>query len=247
MKLQLKTLKYCGNVFKNICFLWEKSKLCPRIRDISLTTMVEMDEKKLRILEDTGKLILKYGVKSMTMDDIARELGMSKKTLYLYCADKNDLIKQVIQLDMKVDHQRICSIIDKNLNAIDESFEIFKTIVQNVGDVPPNILYDLKKYHPEAYTMHREFMWKFSRKCIEENLIKGINEGYYRQDMNPELISTNYILMVMNIFENSDAFGKDVHPIEIYKEIFKYHVNAIASNKGRKYLSEKYSSMNFNQ
>jgi TetR/AcrR family transcriptional regulator, cholesterol catabolism regulator len=155
-------------------------------------TMVEIDEKKHRILEDTGKLILKYGVKSMTMDDIARELGMSKKTLYLYFNDKNDLIKQVIQLDMKVDHQRILAIVDMNLNAIDESFEIFKTIVQNVGDVPPNILYDLKKYHPDAYLMHREFMWKFSRKCVEENLIKGISEGYYRQDINTPVISTNY-------------------------------------------------------
>lgn len=209
--------------------------------------MVQIDEKKLRILEGTGKLILKYGVKSMTMDDIARELGISKKTLYLYCEDKNDLIKQIIDYDMKIDHQRICSIVDRNLNAIDESFEIFKTIVQNVGDVPPNILYDLKKYHPEAYRLHREFMWSFSRKCVEVNLIKGIQEGYYRQDMNTSVIATNYILMVTNIFESSDNFGKDVHPIEIYKEIFKYHVNAISSNKGREYLSEKYTSMNFNQ
>lgn len=206
-----------------------------------------IEAKKLKVLEGAGKLILKYGIKSMTMDDIARELGISKKTLYQYVEDKNDLIKQIIQLDMQMDHADICSIVAKKLNAIDESFEIFKSIVQNVGDVPPNILYDLKKYHPEAYNLHREFMWTFSRKCIEDNLVKGIEEGYYRQDINSPVISTNYILMVMNIFENSEAFGKDVHPIDIYKEIFKYHVNAIASNKGRKYLSEKYASMNFNQ
>jgi len=208
---------------------------------------MEIEEKKLKALESAGKLLLKYGVKSMTMDDIARELGISKKTLYLYVEDKNDLIKQIVDLDMKMDHQLICSIIDKNLNAIDESFEIFKTIVQNVGDVPPNILYDLKKYHPDAYALHREFMWTFSRKCVEDNLIKGIKEGFYRQDMNTSIVSTNYILMVINIFENSDYFGKDVHPIEIYKEIFKYHISALASNKGRKYLAEKYSSMNFNE
>ncbi len=208
---------------------------------------MELDIKKQKVLEGAGKLILKYGVKSMTMDDIAREMGISKKTLYQYVEDKNDLIKQIIQLDMELDHEKICSIIDLHLNAIDENFEIFKSIVQNVGDVPPNILYDLKKYHPEAYAMHREFMWTFSRKCIEENLIKGIQEGYYRQDINTAVLSTNYILMVMNIFENSDAFGKDVHPIEIYKEVFKYHISAIASNKGRKYLSDNYASMNFNQ
>jgi|694.fasta_scaffold136134_3 AcrR family transcriptional regulator len=206
-----------------------------------------MEVKKQKILESAGKLILKYGVKSMTMDDIARELGISKKTLYLYVEDKNDLIKQVIELDMKLDHDAICSIVDRKLNAIDENFEIFKSIIQNVGDVPPNILYDLKKYHPEAYEMHKNFMWTFSKQCIEDNLKKGILEGYYRQDINSTIISTNYILMVNNIFESSEAFGKDVHPIKIYEEIFLYHMHAIASNKGRKYLSDKYESMNFNQ
>lgn len=208
---------------------------------------MQIEEKKLKVLEGAGKLILKYGIKSMTMDDIARELGISKKTLYQHVEDKNDLVKQIIQLDMNTDHRTICNVLNQNLNAVDESFEIFKAIVQNLGDVPSNILYDLKKYHPDAYNMHREFMWTFSKKCIADNLTKGIQEGYYRQDINPNIISTNYILMVINIFENSDSFGKDIHPIEIYKELFMYHVNAIASNKGRKYLSEKYTSMNFNQ
>jgi hypothetical protein len=90
-------------------------------------------------------------------------------------------------------------------------------------------------------------MWTFSKQCIEDNLKKGILEGYYRQDINSTIISTNYILMVNNIFESSEAFGKDVHPIKIYEEIFLYHMHAIASNKGRKYLSDKYESMNFNQ
>lgn len=206
-----------------------------------------IDEKKLRILEGAGKLILKYGVKSMTMDDIARELGISKKTLYQHCVDKNDLIKQIIELDMQMDCASMDSIFQKNLNAIDESFEVFKSIVQSIGDVPPNILYDLKKYHPEAYEMHREFMWTYSRKCVADNIKKGINEGYYLQYINTEVISTTYMLMVLNIFENSDAFGSNVHPIEIYKEVFKYHINGIASNKGRQYLTEKYSTMNFNQ
>lgn len=208
---------------------------------------MKIEEKKLKVLEAASKLILKYGIKSMTMDDIATALGMSKKTLYLYVEDKNDLIKQIIQLDMEMDYNKISAVIAQNLNAIDESFEIFKSIVQNIADVPPNILYDLKKYHPEAYLLHKDFMWTFSKKCVEENLVKGIEEGYYRHDINTSVISINYILMVINIFENSEAFGKEMQPVKIYQEIYKYHVNAVASNKGRKYLSDKYASMNFNQ
>lgn len=242
---QLKSLKNYGNVFKKICFLCEFYNLCTLFIQIPLKTTVAED-KKLKVLESASKLILRYGIKSMTMDDIARELGISKKTLYQYVEDKNDLIKQVMQLDMEMDHHNISAIISKGLNAIDESLEIFKSIVQTIADVPPNILYDLKKYHPEAYKLQQEFMWTFSRKCVEENLTKGIREGYYRQDINTKVISTNYILMVTNIFEKSEAFGKDMHPVHIYKEIFHYHIHAIASNKGRKYLSDNYASMNFN-
>lgn len=207
---------------------------------------MQIDEKARKILEGAGKLILKYGIKSMTMDDIARELGVSKKTIYLYVKDKNDLIKQVIELDMQMDHESICEIQSRNLNAIDESFEIFKNIVSHIGDVSPNILYDLKKYYPDAYNMHRDFMWTFSKNCVEQNLKKGIEEGLYRHEIKTDLIATNYILMIMNIFENSDAFGKNVHPIDIYAELFHYHISAIASNKGRKYLTDKYTSLNFN-
>ena len=208
---------------------------------------LELDEKKRRILEGSARLFLKFGIKSMTMDDIARELAISKKTLYQYVKDKNDLLIQIIQLTTNEDFSAICEVLSPNRNAIDENFDVFKSIVQRQGDVPPNILFDLKKYHPDAYALQREYLWNFARKCMFDNMTKGIEEGYYREDINTSIVTTNYILMMMNIFENSEAFGKDVPPIEIYKEIFKYHVNAIASSKGRKYLAENYSSMNFNQ
>ena len=143
-------------------------------------------------------------------------------------------------MEMNIYNQKISAIVDLRLNAIEESFEMFKTTIQNVGDLLPNILYDLKKYHPEAYSMHRDFMWNFIREYINNNQIKGIKEGYYRQDINSSVISTTYILMLMNVFENSDAFGKDANSAVLYKVIFNYHVSAIASDKGRKYLSEKY-------
>ena len=208
------------------------------------TKLMEIEEKKLKILEGAGKLILKYGVKSMTMDDISRELGISKKTLYQYVEDKNDLIKQIMQMDVEVDHGKICHIIERNLNAIEESFEIFKSILENMGDVPPNILYDLKKYHPEAYALHKDFMWAFSKNCLEENLSKGIKEGYYREDLNITVVAIGFILMMINVCENPEPW-KGLHPVDVYKEIFQYHIHAVASNKGKKYLTEKYSSMNF--
>ncbi len=208
---------------------------------------MEVEENKQRLLETAYKLILKYGVKSMTMDDIARGLGISKKTLYQYALDKNDLVKQIIHADMQINYQKINSIIHLNLKAIDESFEIFKTIIQSVDHIPPNILYDLKKYHPEAYVVNREFMWTFARKCIDNNLTKGIEEGYYRPDIKIPVISSICILMVMNMFENANAYGKPITDIELFKELFNYHINALASEKGRKYLSDKFTPMNFNR
>lgn len=205
-----------------------------------------MEEKKQKILETVRGLILKYGIKSMTMDDIARELGMSKKTLYQYFKDKNDLIMQVMQFDIYDHEQIITSLQKQKLNAIEESLEMFKQILADFSEIQPNILFDLKKYHPEAFNLYEEFKRTYMYQCIEANLQKGIKEGFYRKDIDTAVITINYIVMVSNLFENPESFGKNRGFLILYEQIFRYHINGIASNKGRQYLADNYASMNFN-
>ena len=136
-----------------------------------------MDEKGIEILGKTAHLFMRLGIKSMTMDDIARQLGVSKKTLYLYVSDKNDLVVKVMQ--QIVQHEKdfsnhLCEIHD---NSIDMLFALSKDVAQKFGQMHPSINYDMQKYHPEAWKIYEDFRTTFIADCIKENLERGINQG----------------------------------------------------------------------
>lgn len=206
---------------------------------------MEIEVKKTKILEDADKIFSKYGIKSVTMDDLAREMGVSKKTIYQFFEDKDDLVKQVMTCGMESHKCEIKNVLEKNLNAIDESLEIFKLVMTDMKDISHNVMYDLKKYHPETYKIFEHFKNHEMIQVINSNLHKGIKEGYYREDIDLEIIGRAYSVMITTVFENADYFGTKYSTGDIYKQVFKYHISGIASKKGRKYLEENYSSMNF--
>ena len=184
---------------------------------------------RTKIIEKAGELFLKLGFKSVTMDEIANELGISKKTLYKYFNNKLSLVEETTSTL----HESCFCVIEKitkeNFNAIKENFEIkntFKEMFQNASSSP---IYQLKKYYPKIHekTMEKE-MILFSE-CLKKNLQKGINQGYYRKDTNIELATQFYFYLVFSIHENT---------IENYKipkleqEVLVYHTRAIATEKG---------------
>ena len=129
-----------------------------------------MDSKKIEILEKATQVFLKYGIKSVTMDDMARELAMSKKTLYNYFSDKNDLVVQIITMKTQYDQQK-CQAVKKDANnAIDELFEISAYVSVMMQNIHPSVFYDLKKFHPEASEILHKHKWDFVKKMILENL-----------------------------------------------------------------------------
>jgi AcrR family transcriptional regulator len=94
---------------------------------------------------------MRYGIKSLTMDDISRHLGISKKTLYLVATDKKDLVKQCVELTVNAEECMLCDITAQKGNAIDEMFDVNKRISQKLQNVQPAVMYDLQKYYPEAW------------------------------------------------------------------------------------------------
>lgn len=198
------------------------------------------EEGKLRqILHASNKMFMRYGIKSVTMDDIARELGMSKKTLYVYFKDKNDIIQKTLQFSME-DHQcNLTNVYAKNLNAIDENFEVFKIVTEDLKEITPTVFYDLKKYYPEAWKIYEEYEMKHIPQMVEQNLMKGIKEGLYRPDINTRIISLAYTNLIRTIFETDFYTTKEFAFLDIYHHIFQYHIHGIASIKGLEYLNQK--------
>ena len=198
-----------------------------------------MEEKELFIIERAGELFKKYGIKSVSMDDIAQQLSISKKTLYQHFKDKADLVVKVVQFHNCDKDQKFNEISNSNLNAIDSLIEVSKYLIEIMKDINPPILYDLRKYYPE---LTKDLIFKrkehvFSN--IKNNLLKGMEEGLYRQDLNPDIITSLYVKRMDDVFLEEDTYLNKFAQHEIFSQLFIYHIRGIVSNKGLKYFENK--------
>lgn len=198
-----------------------------------------MDEKKLEIIKGATEIYMKLGIKSVTMDEMARQLGVSKKTLYQYVSDKNDLVEQCIQFGHELDEQMIQSIADNADNAIDEILTLSTHVGQELKKVHPSIFFDLERYHPSAMNMIKCHKNEYIKNSILNNLTRGIKEGFYRENMNVEVIATMYIKIVDHVLAGEIQQRLNLPNETIYEEVFRYHIRGIASEKGIEYLKQK--------
>lgn len=185
-----------------------------------------------KILERANDLFLKLGFKSVTMDEIANELAISKKTIYKYYENKETLIEAcVINMQDSID-QIINSISNQGLNAIEENFaikNIFKDMFKKVETSP---MHQLKKYYPTIYNkvMSREAC-TFSE-CIMSNIEKGIEEKIYRENLDKEIITKLYFTLVFGSYEN-EIFSNNMKGIfDTEMQILEYHTRAISTLYG---------------
>lgn len=198
-----------------------------------------MDEKELQIIDQSSKVFMRLGVRSVNMDDIAQHLRISKKTLYQYVKDKNELVTRVISHICSHHNTCITSICGQGHNAIDENFEITKFVAAQVGDMHPSIHFDLEKYHPEAWALLQSTEREDIYKCVTSNMQKGVKEGLYREDLNIDVVARIYIARFDVTFDG-ELFPKESYRFEdVIWEMFRYHIRGIASDKGLKYLSKK--------
>lgn len=198
-----------------------------------------IDERGERLIAEAAKVFWTYGIKSMTMDDMATRLGISKKTLYQYVKDKNDLVEKVL-LHISADFKcEVDEAIGQWGNAIDELFGITTRVAGQLKGIHPAIHFDLEKYHPEAFRNMVLTKRKEIYEITSANMERGIKEGLYREDLNIPMIATIYIARFDMVFDGElfppDRFNFD----ELHWEIFRYHVRGIASTKGLKYLEKK--------
>ena len=181
-------------------------------------------------------LFMRLGIKSITMDELSRQLGISKKTLYKFVSDKNELVEKVLSYGCELDHNGIEKICEEGLNAIDEAFEISNFVSDHIQAMHPSIAFDLQKYHAKAWTDFRCQKKGNITSCYVRNMEKGIQEGLYRDDINIPVI-VNYYVERFDIMFDEELFPADkFKPSEIYRELFRYHIRGIATEKGIKFL-----------
>ncbi|AOZ98862.1 MULTISPECIES: TetR/AcrR family transcriptional regulator [Flavobacterium] len=185
---------------------------------------------KEKIIAKASEMFLKLGFKSITMDDIAGEMCISKKTIYKYFCNKEVLIQESTELVHKQVHELIDTIVAKNYNAIHENFEIRKTfgeLFNNSADSSP--IFQLKKHYPEIYQRVLEQEVNQCEYCFRQNIEKGIAEGLYRKNLDIETYVKFYYILIFHINENTSS-EKEAKRIEL--EALEYHTRAMATPAG---------------
>jgi len=201
--------------------------------------------KETEIITQVAKLYNKYGIKSVTMDDVARELGISKKTLYDYFSDKSSLVKAVI--DYLIEEKITFFVSQKKgkENAVEELLFIFRFYLNTVREFNPSFEFDLKKYYPQIYAEVKERKRRGILENTLANLKRGKKEGFFRQELNEDFIARLYVLRIESLQESDLFTQEEIFSQELFVEMFFYHLYGVLNEKGLDYLKnhlEKFTS-----
>lgn len=184
---------------------------------------------KEKIINKAKDMFLRLGFKSITMDDIAGEMCISKKTIYKYFANKELLIHESTQLLHKEVHEIITEIISRDYNAIEENFQIRKMFADMFKSSDTSPIYQLKKHYPEVYEKALEYQVQECESCFKQNIEKGIAQGLYRTDINIDVYVKLYYALIFTINENTRS-EREAAALEM--EALEYHTRAMATEKG---------------
>jgi len=197
-------------------------------------------EAKERILLKAKALFMQYGIRSVSMDDIANSLGMSKKTLYQYYADKDELVEAVVE--HHITHiQGDCICCHKEAkNAIHEIFMMMERILDEFNNMNPMLLYDMEKFHFKAFQRFKQHKDKFLANVIRENIEWGIKEELYRHDINVDVMVKFRLESIMIPFNITVFLPGKYNLAEISKSIIEHFIYGMSTIKGHK-LIQKYN------
>ena len=160
-----------------------------------------MENTEDYILSEAQKLFMKFGIKSVTMDDIAKQISMSKKTIYTYYQDKDDLVYKLIAKMLCNDECKMNEISKNSANAIEEEFLCMDFLKIMLAGINPTLFYDLQKYHNNAHQLMKNFQHSYIYNSVKKGLERGITENIFRPDLNTEILATQRVSQINWCFE----------------------------------------------
>jgi AcrR family transcriptional regulator len=201
--------------------------------------MEEQEQIREKILKGAEELFLKYGVRSVSMDDIARHLSVSKKTIYQYFADKDEIVTQVTVSHIDNMKSGFDCLAPASKNALDELMRIQFFLKKNMQDIHPSLLFDLKKYHSKAWSAWMDHKTKYIRESVVRNLKQGIEEGIYRSNLNPEILAAIRVESIQLIADGAILPPDQYRVVDVQVQVLDHFMYGLLTEKGRK-LYEKY-------
>lgn len=201
-----------------------------------------MNTTEHKILNGAEELIFKFGIKNITMDDIARHLSMSKKTIYKYFKEKDEIIHSLMKHHIEDDKCRIKNIHSGKLNVVEEVFEMMKEMREMFSRINPIVFHELHKFYPHIWKDFQQFKNEFIEKTVEESLLRGQKEGLIRKDVNTKLLSRLRVETI-ELTLNGEAFLNEKYNLaDVQIAITEHFLYGVCTLKGHK-LINKYKNI----
>ena len=195
-------------------------------------------EESVKILKGATSLFMRIGIKSVSMDDIARELGVSKKTIYKHFADKRDLVSKVLEEDIRQDTKACLACYSSNSNAIQKMIDISRHISRQHKDLNPTLIFDVQKYYPSAWAKMEEYQTKFISSIIIQNIEEGQNEALYRTEIEPKIAAAMYGTLTQGMIQQLIQGDNNYDFKTLHLQMVSYHLFGICTQAGRSYLEQ---------
>jgi len=185
-----------------------------------------------------------YGFKSVTMDDLARTIGVSKKTLYELFRDKDELVLETVKHMLHENQMKTEAAFNASQNAVEQIIKILQLMECMVRGLNMVCYMEMQKFYPSAYKFLQMHKQEFLYKCVSENLKQGISEGLYREDIDIEIITRFRMESALIVFQNN-IFPQDQYDIvKVNVQIFANYMYGIASIKGHKLITKHFDEIN---
>ena len=191
-------------------------------------------EPQEKILKTSLELFFKYGIKHVTMDDIAKELGMSKKTIYQFYKEKDDLVNQLCDTEILLQENIFNNLSETAKDPIHEIMLISVKMREMIQNINPVFFLDLQKFYPQSFKRFQRFKEECTGVSILKNLKKGIEMGVYRPDIDAEFVTKYRLAQIdMLMFGNYFSFEKIsfFRSHELILDMFVYGVCTIKGHK----------------
>lgn len=195
-------------------------------------------DTKSKIINGAEELFFKYGIKSVTMEDIAKHLGISKKTIYQFYSDKNELV-EIFMAERLKENEYECRLIAKNAANV---IEIFFALMEHLGvmfsNMNPKLFYDLQKYHPTTWKLFKQFKEGFIELMVQDSLKRGMKEGFVRKDINTKIIAR------LRMEEVEMGFNPELFPpnkfkiIDVQLALLDHFLHGVCTLKGHKLINK---------
>lgn len=198
------------------------------------------DNRTNEIIVQALGVFQRFGIKSVSMDDLARHMGMSKKTLYLHFSDKTQLVEDALNHLLESDYCSMKSIEQLNLNAIDEMFSLYRHASTTVRNHNPVLEFDLQRYFPQIYKKLRDRTRTQMHEILLNNLIKGKLEGLYRNNLNENIIAKLFVLRMENLMHTDLVSAEELFSEAFFIESYRYHLFGILSEAGLQFIKTNY-------